>query len=196
MAADDALAVWAAELEVRQRSGGGRELRGRFPYNRTATVRNRGRVRKERIRSRAFRFALEDAEREIHLLAGHEYGKPLASRRAGSLRLEDSDAALTFVATLPPAGEQPSWVRDTVRAIDSGLMTGISPGFVVPPRDVVPNAETLTPEPGNRGVMIRDVNEALLLELSVVTRPVYRQATVRDWGGLEAIPRNRRRVWL
>ena len=33
-------------LEIRQR-GGGRSLSGSFPYRRTATVRDRGRVRKE-----------------------------------------------------------------------------------------------------------------------------------------------------
>ena len=191
----DTAAIWAAVIEIRRRDGGGRELRGRFPYNRTATIRNRGRVRKERIRSRAFQFALQDAEREIHLLAGHEYSKPLASKIEGSLRFEDTREALLFTATLPADAEQPSWIRDTVRAIDAGLMTGISPGFVVPPRDVVPNAERLTPEPGNPDVVIRDISEALLLELSVVTRPVYREATVRDWGGL-ARPRRRRRVWL
>ena len=40
-------------LEIRQR-GGGRSLAGSFPYGRTATVRDRGRVRKETFRLGAF----------------------------------------------------------------------------------------------------------------------------------------------
>ena len=70
------------DLELRQR---GRLLSGRFPYRSTATVRDRGRVRKERFDPGAFAFAVEDETREIHLLAGHSYDRPLASKRAGSL---------------------------------------------------------------------------------------------------------------
>ena len=39
-----------AELEIRTK-GDGRSLRGAFPYNKTATIRDRGRVRKERFKS-------------------------------------------------------------------------------------------------------------------------------------------------
>ena len=50
----------AAKLEIR-RSGGMRILTGRFNYGSTATVRDRGRVRKERFESLApFAIAIED----------------------------------------------------------------------------------------------------------------------------------------
>ena len=59
--------VYPVVLEVRQ---GGREIFGRFPYNSLATMASRGRVRKERFSPRAFRFAIDDPDREINLLVG------------------------------------------------------------------------------------------------------------------------------
>ena len=74
----------AAKLEIR-RSGGMSTLSGRFNYGSTATVRDRGRVRKERFEPRAFRFAIEDETRQLDILVGHDFGKPIASRKAGTL---------------------------------------------------------------------------------------------------------------
>ena len=57
-------------------------------------------------------------------------------------------------------------------------MTGLSPGFVVPPKDVVPNAEAVLPEAGNPGVGIRVIRAAVLREFSIVTSPAYEDAAV------------------
>ena len=38
----------------------------------------------------AFAFAVEDEAREIHLLSGHSFDRPLASKRRGTLRLDDA----------------------------------------------------------------------------------------------------------
>ena len=59
-------------LEVRAR-GSGRVLSGRFPYNRTATVRSRGRVRKERFAPGALAWQVREFEKlqeEAAALAG------------------------------------------------------------------------------------------------------------------------------
>ena len=186
------------EIEVRRRSGRKPRLRGSFPYGKLATVRNRGRVRKERIASRAFAFAIEDAEREINLLFGHSFDAPLASRSAGSLVVADAAEAVTFEARLPVEADQPTWMRDAVRAVDAGLIGGISPGFIVPPKGVVPDAERFVPEPGNPDVSIREVRQAVLLELSLVTRPAYQETTVeaRALAALAGAAPRRRRVWL
>ena len=184
------------DLELRQR-GGGRVLSGRFPYRSRATVSDRGRVRKEQFLQRAFAFAVEDETREIHLLSGHSFDRPLASKRAGSLKLDDRDDGLRFEAELPEEAAQPSWMRDTVMALNAGLVGGISPGFRVPPASVVPNAEELIPEPGNPGVQIRTIRQAVLFELSLVTRPAY-PATEVDLRA-ECLPGARvarRRAWL
>ena len=157
-------------LEYRQR---GRHLTGTFRYGTFATIRDRGRTRKETIRSRAFSFAVKSEEHDIDLLRGHSFDAPLGNKLSGTLALEESDEALEFVASLPPERSQPSWMVDTVLAVRSGLVRGISPGFRVPPVSVVSNAEELLPEPGNPGVLVRTVNEAVLYEMSLVTRPGY-----------------------
>ena len=161
------------DLEIRQR-GGGRSFSGFFRYGSTATIRDRGRVRKERFGKRAFQHAVDDADAEINLLRGHDFDEPLASKQSGTLRLRDTDEGLSFEARLPPVAEQPSYMVDTVRMVNAGLLTGISPGFRIPPRGVVPDAERLIPDPGVPGVQIRLINAAVLYELSLVTRPAYR----------------------
>ena len=175
--------VWPVELELRQ---AGRELVGRFPYGSMATMASRGRIRKERFTPRAFRYSVEDAQREVNLLVGHSFDHPLASKLRGSLVLEDNDDALSFRATLPPEGEQPTWMRDAVLSVKGGLMRGVSPGFTVPPASAVAKAEELIPEPGNPGVVIRQVNDAVLYELSLVTRAAYVDSEIdlRHAGGL------------
>ena len=77
--------TWPVELEIRQ---DGRTISGFFPYGSgsMAVVADRGKVRKEYFRPRAFRFAVEDPTREINLLVGHDYGKPLASKRGRVVR--------------------------------------------------------------------------------------------------------------
>ena len=166
-------ALYPAGLEVRQ-EGGRTVIAGSFPYNQTATLASTGRVRKESFLSRAFAYAVNDSTREIHLLSGHDYATPLASRRAGTLELEDSDDALRFEATLPvDESRWATWQRDARNLIDQGLMPGISPGFQVPPASVVPNAESIIPEPGNPSVGVRVIREAVLYEFSTVTRPAY-----------------------
>ena len=184
----------AGELEIR-RSGGGRVLSGRFNYGSMATIRDRGRVRKERFEPRAFRFAIEDESRNIDVLVGHSFDKPLASRKAGTLEITDGDDGVTFEARFPD--DPPSWVIDAERTIAAGPMTGLSPGFTVPPASAVPDAERLEPEPGNPGVQIRVIRAAVLREMSLVTAPAYQDAAVdlraEDFG---REPKRRRRLWL
>ena len=192
-------------LEIREE---GRTLVGAFPYMRgdevraLAVISDRGAVRKEGFAPRAFAYAVDDPEREIHLLSGHSFDKPLASRGAGTLALTDADDALTFRATLPEAELQPSWMVDTVKQIRAGLVGGISPGFRVPPADVVPDAETTRPE-RNGTARVRVIRAALLFELSLVARPAYPETEidVRAWAGRQieapvSRPARRRRPWL
>ena len=172
--------ILPGSLELRQ-EGDGLELSGRFPYGERATVSDRGRVRKEEFQPRAFQFAIErDTARSIDLLVGHDFNRPLANRAAGSLDIRDSAEAVTFTARLPRAdADQPSWVRDAVLSIRSGLMVGLSPGFRVPPRSAVPNAEGVVPEgPQNPGVFVRSIRAAVLREFSIVSNPQYPGASV------------------
>ena len=166
-----------ASLEIRQ-VGGVRELVGRFPYRERATISDRDSVRKEEFEGGAFDFALNEPTRKIDVLIGHDFGKPVASRQSGTLVIQGDNDSVWFTATLPPDELTPSWVMDAERAIANGTMTGLSPGFRVPPRSAVPNAVTLYPEPGNPGVQVRRVNHAVLREFSVVTAGTYEGASV------------------
>ena len=203
--------VFPGQLEIRKR-GTWNALGGRFPYSRaarprTATVRDRGRVRKERVGPDAFGWqmrefakvqaqlaetideALKDAlaeqlqRRNVHVLAGHDFNKPLGDMAGGSATVVSTRDALSFEVRLPDAAAMPTYMADTVRQVEAGLIGGISPGFRIPPATAVANAEELIPEPGNPGVMIRQINQAVLYEISLVTRPAYAQTEidVRDF---------------
>ena len=209
------LGIWEAGLELRAK---GRTLFGRFPFDKPATIRDRGTVRKEVFRRGAIGWQLREFEKlqaqlskdiseaaaeairekqmEVHLLRGHSFDQPLASMKAGTFRLVEKPDGLEFEADLPEESKQPTWMVDTRLAVESGLMRGVSPGFKIPPKDVVPDAEALEPEPGNAGVMVRVINQAVLFELSLVSRPVYKGSEVNlRHEDVDPEPR-RRRLWL
>lgn len=192
-------AIWPVRALELRREGKRPQIRGRFAYGDLATISDRGSVRKERIMPGAFRFALDDEDdREINLLYGHDFNMPLASRNNGSLVLQDDDDALSFVATIASELLDVTHVRDALALLAAGLVTGISPGFRVPPKDVVKDAERLDPEPGNPGVFIRTLLALVLYEVSLVCRPAYAasQAELRAQA-LAAHPvRQHNGVWL
>ena len=180
-------AAYDGRLELRRDTGGAVRLAGRFPYNKRAVLSDGGRTgrpRKEVIASRAFRYRVERPDEDIHFLLGHSYDRPLASRGAGTLDISDGDDALTFTAVIAPELQRASYVADFLAALGAGLILGLSPGFRIPPQRAVPNAETVEEEdPGEGTALIRTVHEALLYEISAVTRPAYKEAEIeaRKW---------------
>lgn len=162
--------LWGAVeggLEVRA-EGGETRLRASFPYGREAEI---APGRFEAIAPRAFAARI-DAGADIHLLAGHDYNRPLASRLAGTLTLTDGDDALMIEARLD-AGT--SWARDFLAAHAAGLIRGLSPGFRVPR-----GGERVE---NRAGAIRRTVTAADLFEVSAVTRPAYPEAQIeaRAW---------------
>ncbi len=182
-------------LEVRAGKNGGRRLHGRFPYNKRAVLSDggrNGRPQKEEFAPRAFEYRVKEPDAEIHLLAGHSYDKPLASKLAGTLKLTDTDAALIFEADIAEAITAATHVRDALALLAAGLATGMSPGFRLPPERAVPKEEAEEwideehdPENDMHRAKIRRIKQALLFELSIVTAPVYQDAQVfeRSQGG-------------
>ena len=172
--------VFDAGLELRATGDGSRRLQGRFPYRRRAVLDAGGkgrRPRKEEFAPRAFSYAVDDPDREVHLLVGHSFDRPLASRKAGTLRLADSDEALTFEAILTPEIQRTSWVQDFLAGFAAGLIVGVSPGFRVAPPEAVEKPEEVTEEdPAEGNALIRTIFAAILFELSMVTRPAYQEA--------------------
>jgi uncharacterized protein len=182
--------VFDAGLELRTAGDGSRHLSGSFPYESRALVNSGGngrRPQKEEFAPRAFSFAVDDPERDIHLLSGHSFDKPLASRKAGTLKLRDTDKALMFEAVLTPDIQRTTWAQDFLAAFAAGLVGGISPGFRVAPPEVVAKPEETTEEDPKEGnALIRTIFAAVLFELSMVTRPAYpaTQANLRSFDTL------------
>ncbi|WP_085307943.1 HK97 family phage prohead protease [Planktotalea arctica] len=183
-------------LELRKRASGALALQGRFPYNQRAVLSDGGRTgrpRKEVIASKAFSYRIETpsehgGKKDIHLLSGHDFGKPIASVRSGTLDITDSDDAVTFTATITEEMQEVSYVKDVLAAVSAGLAVGISPGFRLPPKRAVPEPEKvedegMDPENGAHNAIIRTVLQALLYEMSIVTRPAYptTQIEARNW---------------
>jgi uncharacterized protein len=163
--------LWGASLgglELRS-EGGATHLRAAFPYGAETEL---APGRREVIAPRAFADRIEAGE-DIHLLSGHDYEKPLASRAAGTLTLTDTDAALVLEARIDGGT---SWARDFLAAHASGLVRGLSPGFLVQQ-----GGERIE----SRGDgLLRTVTRAGLFELSAVTVPAYPSAQIeaRSWG--------------
>ena len=200
--------VFEATLEVRAKGGArvlaGTFPYSPGPGRMMATVAATGRRRKERIGKNAFGWQIEEFEkvqkelarvidesldkarvellkqelerRNVHILAGHSYDRPLGDLKSGTARVSSTDAAVGFEVDLPAS--MPSYFEDTVRMIEARLAGGVSPGFRVPPATAVKNAESFEPEPGNPGVQVRVINQAVLHELSIVTRPAYSETDI------------------
>lgn len=186
--------MWAAPdgtFEMRKRASGALALRGRFPYGSLATLDAGGngrKPRKEQFAKRAFSYVVdgEGRDRDVHMLVGHSFDRPLASRSAGTLRLKDTDDALIFDADIADELRNASHVRDFLAMMAAGLIGGISPGFRVAPSDVVPGAERVEEEDPSLGkALIRTISAAILFEISAVVRPAYGKTSVdveaRNW---------------
>lgn len=169
--------VYNGGLELRDAGDGSRRLTGRFPYNSRAVIHSGGngqRPRKEQFAPKAFDFAVNDPERDIHLLSGHSFDKPVASKKAQTLLLNDTPDALMFEAIITQEIQGASWWQDFIAAFASGLIGGISPGFRVAPRERVKVPEMTEDEnPAEGNALIRTIFAAILFELSLVTRPAY-----------------------
>ena len=174
-----------ARAEIRR---GGRGIGGSFFYGRDRVTRPTGRRRKQRVSPGAFRFALDDPDREISLLLGRDYDRPLASKLRGSLELTDTPAGLRFdVDTLPDT----SYVRDYRELVESGSAAfGVDALFQIPPRDVVPNAVEIVADIENPDVEVEVIHEAVLTALAVVTRQP------RGNPGAVEPRQKRRQIWL
>ena len=160
----DRPAYRGAQVEMRQDGEG---LEGRFFYDADMIISDSDRVRKERIRPGAFTFALEAPDREINLMLGSPE-RPLASKRAGTLKLRDTPNFLHF---LVPRLPRTSYVNDMLALLAGrSVIFGLLPFFLLPPPSIIPNASAEEPEPGNPGVFRRMILSAVLTGLAVQYR--------------------------
>ena len=222
-------AVFEVRAKGNRRTLAGRFPYSPGPGRMMATVADRGRTRKERIAGDAFGWQLHEFEkvqaelgkvmvdavdkariellkqeldrRNVHILAGHSFDKPLGDLKAGTARVTSSAEAVAFEVDLPDAEAMPTYMSDTLRMVEARLAGGVSPGFRVPPATVVKDAEAFENEPGNPSIQVRVINQAVLHEISIVTRPAYSETDVKlrqeDIFGAENARSYRRRPrWL
>jgi uncharacterized protein len=112
----------------------------------------------ERIAPGAFRGSLRNRN-DIKLLWDHNSGQPLASTRAGNLRLTEDERGLYVEATLP----QTSVGRDASVLIRDGIVDSMSFGFTV-----ARNGEEWSADG-----TVRTLTRISLHEVSIVSFPAY-----------------------
>ncbi|MGY3748433.1 phage major capsid protein [Vagococcus salmoninarum] len=113
--------------------------------------------------------ALKDTDlSDVVLLVGHDYSKPLARVKNGTLKLEVDETGLKFEATLPNT----SYANDVYENIKAGNTDSMSFGFKV--------GEDGDEFEKRDGEVIRKVNSIQSLwECSIVTVPAYDDTNVK-----------------
>lgn len=106
----------------------------------------------------------------VIMLDQHDYSKPLASVKAGTLKLDTDDKGLHFVATLD---DSVSYANDAYQNVKSGNVDSMSFRF-----DVDDGGDEFTQdEQGNVTRTIKQVKD--LFEVSTVTIPAYDDSNVQ-----------------
>ena len=112
----------------------------------------------ERIEPGAFRGSLRNRN-DIKMLWNHDPGQPLASTRAGNLRLTEDERGLFVEATLP----QTTAGRDISVLVRDGIVDSMSFGFTVA-RDG---------DEWSADGTVRTLKKVVLREVSIVSFPAY-----------------------
>ena len=214
--------VFDGSLEIRAR-GEGRVLSGKFPYNRTATVRSSGRTRKERFAPGSMSWQV----REFQKLQGElaDTIKASIDQARKELLIEQLEDALerrntfllvghTYDRAIADMRSGSLRVTHTAQAVELEAelpADGDMPSWVQDAvlavkagqlRGISPGfqvgakgGERLIPEAGNPGVMVREITDAVVFEYSLVARPAYSGTDVD--ARAEELPAGRRqRIWL
>lgn len=147
-------------FEIRKAADGSRSISG------TAVVFNSksedlGGGLYEVIKPGAFDQSLKDNP-NILILAQHDMSQPIATVASGTARVWADRKGIHYTAKLPDV----SWANDLAVLIQQGIVGQNSFGF-----SVVPGGDSYSIQPD--GTVLREVNEAILHECSIVTAPAY-----------------------
>ena len=112
----------------------------------------------ERIAPGAFRGSLRNRN-DIKMLWNHDSGQPLASTRAGNLRLTEDDRGLFVEATLP----RTTLGNDVRELVATGIVDSMSFGFTV----------ARGGDEWSSDGSVRTLKKVVLREVSIVSFPAY-----------------------
>lgn len=153
-----------SNYEIRESDNDTVELEGYIAKFNSITELYRGCY--EKIEKGAFSETLSDGH-NIFLLYHHDFSKPLASTRNGTLILTEDDVGLKFKATI---NNKVSYGKDVVELVREGLIQGCSFGFNVLEDDYLYNNEEDT--------ITRTLIKVKLWEGSVLCIPQYEDTEV------------------
>lgn len=136
-----------------------------IPYNRLSVNPIEGLPNiKERILPGAFKRSVESGS-DIFMLWNHELKYVFGRTSKGTLRLREDQNGVMF-ENVPPESQ---WVKDLIPSIKRGDISNMSFSFA---DNIGP---TWTKEEGKN---VRNVRDATLFEISVVTFPVYESTSI------------------
>ena len=163
-------ALYTAEIYVDDEG-----IEGEFAYDVDSIISATGKTRKQRVAPKAFDYAIRAKDREINLQLG-DTSRQLASKLAGSLRIEDTPKAMRFrVDKLP----RTSYVSDFLQLLRAKSITpGVLPIFEPTPRSVASRlfsdgrgAVIEEPEEQGSSIFRRVIRSALLTGIRILFRP-------------------------
>ena len=215
--------IFDGAFEVRAR-GAGRVLSGKFPYNKTATVKSSGRTRKERFKSGSMSWQVREFEKLYDELGTVMQSSIDEARRQILVeRLEDAiEKRNTFllvghsydrtIADMRSGTLAVKHTRDAVELeaqlpADDEMPSWVRDAVLAvkgkqlrgisPGFQVARGGEKLIKEDPSMGdSMIREITDAVVFEYSLVARPAYAGTDVDARADSPIVSSRRRRVWL
>ena len=220
--ADDPI-IFDGAFEIRAR-GDRRVLTGKFPYNKMATVKAGGRVRKERFKSGSMSWQVREFQKVQQELADViESSIEEARKQILIEQLEDAiEKRNTFllvghsydrtIADMRSGTLAVNHKRDAVELEaelpdDADMPSWVKDAVLAvkgkqlrgisPGFNVPRGGETLIKEDPSMGdSMIREITDSVVFEYSLVARPAYAGTDVDARSDLPIVSPKRRRVWL
>lgn len=160
------LEIQLTDIEVRSEEGKPPVFRGyAVVFNADGQVHTRSGSFIERILPGAFQQSLQ-TDRDIFALLDHDINKPLGRRANGTLQLSEDERGIRVEITPPNT----TYANDTMELVKRGDKVGMSFGFTVPAKGDKWKSD--------KGKRVREVAQAELHEVSIVTVGAYQAAYV------------------
>ena len=162
--------VQARQLEIVEDRQTGPKIRGSFPYDEPVVISDRGTGRRQPRKAQwtpdSWKRSIEDLNNEIALQFGDAgRNQVIASRNAGSMRIDSTDKEFTFLADIP--GDV-SYIDDIVERLNSDqVIYQLRPFQTIPPPEVVAKPFSEFEEIAGSGIFIRRYENVTLKAMQI-----------------------------